>query len=33
VKFGTNGMIYDDMTSHKWAGAEMGPAGYDYVTD
>ncbi len=33
LKFGTNGMIYDDMTSHKWAGAETGPAGYDYVTD
>ena len=33
LKFGTNGMIYDDMTSHKWAGAENGPANFDYVTD
>ena len=29
--FGANGMIYDDLPSHKWsAGAIMG---YDYVTE
>ena len=33
VKFGTNGMIYDQMTHHKWPGAENGPAGFDTVTD
>ncbi|MCK4746563.1 MAG: rhodanese-like domain-containing protein [Bacteroidales bacterium] len=29
--FGANGMIYDDMDSHKWSAA--GIMGYDYVTD
>lgn len=31
VKFGTNAVIYDGMTSHKWT--EAAPAGYDVVTD
>ncbi len=31
VKFGTNAVIYDNMTSHKWT--EAAPAGYDVVTD
>ena len=31
VKFGTNAVIYDNMTSHKWT-AEA-PAGYDVVTN
>ncbi len=33
LKLGTNGLIYDQMTHHKWPGAENGPAGFDTVTD
>jgi rhodanese-related sulfurtransferase len=33
LKFGTNGMIYDNMTKKQWSGADTGPAGYDYVTE
>ena len=33
VKFGTNGMIFDQMIKKQWPGAEDGPQGYDYVTD
>ena len=29
--FGTNGMIYDDMTKSKWGEAAI--MGYEYVTD
>jgi rhodanese-related sulfurtransferase len=31
LKFSSNGMIYDDLTSHKW-GVNATPAGLDYVT-
>ncbi|MEN8155422.1 MAG: rhodanese-like domain-containing protein [Bacteroidota bacterium] len=31
LKFGANGMVYDDLPSHKWSAGAI--FGYDYVTD